>query len=605
MVSISETWRLTLKVLQINIVPLIGFALFFRLLGVMVFAPAFAWVFTTLVKTSGDMAITNSDIASFVFSPAGIVFFALTIIVALAGFFAEQGGFMLIIASAQGGARTGLPSVFKAVLGALPRLFSVAAIQTVIVFVCLVPFLAIAAGVYLALLGEHDINWYLKTRPPEFIAAALIGAVLAIIAAAIIGFIIIRWAVAIPACFFEERTGRDALNRSVSLVRGHMRRTGIPVIGWIVLMSLVAILGAMFANWVAQVLVSAFTGINVLIILMALIVGSAIVASFIFSFVSWGGYSVISYKLFEELSGAATFEQAQELTKEKPRIGLGGLAAILAAIAAASIFISDRVTDELSFVRDVKVTAHRGSSMEAPENTLSAIRKAIEDGADYAEIDVQETADGEIVLLHDSDLMRVSGVPKRIWNLSLAELSEYEAGAWFSPNFKGEPIPTLKQAIDLSRGKIKLNIELKFNGHDVELAKRVADIVLEEKFADESFIASLEAKGIADVRAHAPQLKTGQIVTVAVGRPETLTVEVLSMNAKLVTLEQVRRNRRAEKETHVWTINDANAMLAMIDTGVNNIITDNPAEAIRVIKERAELSDGELMLLALSRRIRE
>lgn len=86
----------------------------------------------------------------------------------------------------------------------------------------------------------------------------------------------------------------------------------------------------------------------------------------------------------------------------------------------------------------VLITAHRGASGLALENTGIALLKAIETGADYAEIDVQETRDGMVILLHDSTLKRVAGINKNIWDLDYADLQNVEVGSWFDVNFSEE-----------------------------------------------------------------------------------------------------------------------------------------------------------------------
>ena len=90
---------------------------------------------------------------------------------------------------------------------------------------------------------------------------------------------------------------------------------------------------------------------------------------------------------------------------------------------------------------DVLVIAHRGAAGRAPENTLASVRAAIEDGADIVEIDVQETADGEVVVIHDSDFMKVAGVSSKIWDLSLAEARAIDIGSWYGAEFASERIP--------------------------------------------------------------------------------------------------------------------------------------------------------------------
>jgi glycerophosphoryl diester phosphodiesterase len=84
------------------------------------------------------------------------------------------------------------------------------------------------------------------------------------------------------------------------------------------------------------------------------------------------------------------------------------------------------------------MTAHRGRSMHAPENSLSAIKRAIADGAEFAEIDVQETADGVVALLRDTDLMRVAGVNKKIWEVTYEEIKTLDAGSCLSPPVSSE-----------------------------------------------------------------------------------------------------------------------------------------------------------------------
>jgi len=158
------------------------------------------------------------------------------------------------------------------------------------------------------------------------------------------------------------------------------------------------------------------------------------------------------------------------------------------------------IIDDIDFDHRVAVTAHRGSSKLAPENTLSAVRRAIEDGADFAEIDVQETADGVVVLFHDTDLMRIAGLKKNIWQVTYPEIKSLDVGSWFSKDYIGERIPTLVETIELARDKIKLNIELKFNGHEKQLVTNVVKIIEDHQFKSRCVISSLNFAGLQQVK---------------------------------------------------------------------------------------------------------
>jgi glycerophosphoryl diester phosphodiesterase len=165
----------------------------------------------------------------------------------------------------------------------------------------------------------------------------------------------------------------------------------------------------------------------------------------------------------------------------------------------------------------VRVTAHRGHSLAAPENTLRAIRKAIDSGADYAEVDVQLTSDGVVVLLHDRDLKRVAGDPRRLSDVRYDEVRELDVGRWFDPAFAGERVPTLAEAIDLSRGRIKMNIELKVYGTERGLPAAVARLVHDKAFDDDCLVTTFDHDALQEMKRQNPDLRRGLIVAYAWG----------------------------------------------------------------------------------------
>ena len=89
-------------------------------------------------------------------------------------------------------------------------------------------------------------------------------------------------------------------------------------------------------------------------------------------------------------------------------------------------------------------------------------------------VPVQETADGEVAVLHDSDFMKVAGSPLKIWEASFAEVRMLDIGSSFGPEFVGEPVPTLEEVLMRAKGRAKVVIELKYYGHDQQLEERVA-----------------------------------------------------------------------------------------------------------------------------------
>src|SRR4029079_6730392 len=152
---------------------------------------------------------------------------------------------------------------------------------------------------------------------------------------------------------------------------------------------------------------------------------------------------------------------APEAWKHRGRV-LAGLAAVAVLVAVGLTLIA-----VVGSSRDQKVLviAHRGASAIAPENTLAAFRIAADEKTDFVELDVQESLDGEVLVVHDSDLMRVGGAPWRIWEATAQELRGV-AIPWKTPGNPPEHVPTLAEALALCKGRCKVVVELKQYGHD-------------------------------------------------------------------------------------------------------------------------------------------
>jgi glycerophosphoryl diester phosphodiesterase len=231
------------------------------------------------------------------------------------------------------------------------------------------------------------------------------------------------------------------------------------------------------------------------------------------------------------------------------------------------------------------ISAHRGASGWAPENTLAAFKKAIEMKSDYSELDVHLSKDGQVVLMHDDSLRRTTGTRAAVWDLTLADLKHLDAGSWFAPEFKGEPIPTLTEVIRLVKGKMKLNIEIKISRTEPDIAQKVIDIVRAEKFTQDVMITSFDKATVEQVLQLAPELPVGFIFN------EKNTVDVfagawpiLSSKYTLVDAEFVKKARMAGKKIHAWTVNDEATMSKLVDLRIDGIITNYPDRLVNVLQ---------------------
>ena len=583
---------------------LLIYDIFFKIVAVAILGPLASWIFNRLVSTSGALVIGNEHIVSFFLSPVGSVAFLLSGGLALAIVFAEQAGLIIIASRSEAGLRIKFFQAAWLVTKSPGRLIELAVRQVLTAALYLAPLAVIGGVSFMVLTADHDVNYLLAAKPPSFWIGAAVLALLALGGILIIGVLYIRWIFSVPICMLAGDKPAAAMQKSRDLVSGNFRQIAVVIWGWALLTMAAAGATALLLGVFSELILKRI-GENPVIVISTVCVVLALYAftAAVLTFIGFAVNCLLITRLYIDISSgqgsklkSPTADELEDrLVQPSQRKLVWGIAALALTITLISSYF---IINDIDFDHRVAVTAHRGSSRHAPENTLSAVRRAIEDGADFAEIDVQETADGVVVLLHDTDLMRIAGVDKKIWQVTYPEIKSLDAGSWFSKDFKGEHIPTLAETLELARDKIKLNIELKFNGHQKQLVESAVKIIEDHKFGSRCVISSLNFAGLKKVRELNPDLQTGYIVARSIGNKFGADIGFLSLASNMVNADVVAAAGKSKKEVHVWTINSPANMSYFIDLGVDNIITDYPARLVALIKERETYSDVEKLLLA-------
>lgn len=251
-----------------------------------------------------------------------------------------------------------------------------------------------------------------------------------------------------------------------------------------------------------------------------------------------------------------------------------------------------------------RVMAHRGASADYPENTIPAFRAAVESGADYIELDVHCTRDGEVVVVHDERLSRIASDNRAVNEMTIAELEAIDAAFNFSPNGAGTPfrgqgiqIPRLFEVLS-SWPAMRFVIE--FKPRDPVIADKTLEIVQRTGMERGVLFASEHLPPIARIRAVAPQIPTNLPATEIVSFVQSLSSGVASdvatgdalqippehQGIRLATSEIVAAAHRNGLEVHVWTINEQAEMEQMLSLGVDGIITDHPERLLALLHSR-------------------
>lgn len=239
-------------------------------------------------------------------------------------------------------------------------------------------------------------------------------------------------------------------------------------------------------------------------------------------------------------------------------------------------------------VKEMEVSAHRGASFHYPENTLASFVEAKRLGADYIELDVHETKDGKLVIIHDNSLKRVAGIKKDVVDMTYDELKTIDVGSHFDPKFKDERILLLSEVLEFAQeNKIKLMIEIKKTGKEEHIEKDVIDLVDEYNFKDKCVIASLIYDVIENVKRINPEYKTVYILGFIIGDINAFTsADAFSIETSSINKRLVNELHNSGKDVYAWTVNSKQDINEMIDMHVDNIVTDNIDLSKEVIRER-------------------
>ena len=221
--------------------------------------------------------------------------------------------------------------------------------------------------------------------------------------------------------------------------------------------------------------------------------------------------------------------------------------------------------------------AHRGASDLAPENTLKAFDLAIELGANFIEFDVRRTVDNEIVIMHDPGVFRTTHRLGFVKRLTLKKIKSLNAG-------NGESIPTLKELLQATKGKIGYMCELKVKG----ISEKVVKILSENNALDSSILISFKHKELLKCQIEHPELKLGAIIPSGFGwitnwffKKKLLTYlsekNFFSINPffPLVDKRFVDRAHESDLKVFPWTINSKSKMKKLSKMGVDGILTNH------------------------------
>ena len=244
---------------------------------------------------------------------------------------------------------------------------------------------------------------------------------------------------------------------------------------------------------------------------------------------------------------------------------------------------------------------HRGAKKYAPENTLAAFNLALEQGADGVELDAKLSADGVVVVHHDVTVDRTTNGKGKLSQLPLAVLRELDAGSFFSDKFRGEKIPTLDEVFESIGKRSVINVELtNYSTPRDSLVEKVCELVRRHALQKRIIFSSFFAGNLKKAAAFLPDVPRGLLTQVSVlglwARSFGFNFgDYAALHPYLtdVTAQQVQRVHKLKRKINVWTVNTEADIRRLIGWGVDGLITDDPALAVRVARGRFDFAQRE------------
>ena len=253
--------------------------------------------------------------------------------------------------------------------------------------------------------------------------------------------------------------------------------------------------------------------------------------------------------------------------------------------------------------------AHRGASGSAPENTAAAFERAIQIGVDAIEVDVHGTSDGRVVVIHDPTLDRTTDRCGWVREQTLEQIRHADAGAWFGRQFRGEQVPLLEEAIETTRHRALLLVEIKGEF----LAEKVLQIVGETDAADQVVIQSFNPETIRRVKLLDAGIPTALLIGKLPAAPSRvrarrLVKQVLEVGANALAIWHTtltpsffEETRKRAVSVWAWTVDEELVMRDMVQMGVQGIITNHPERLNGILED---LEEAGLIQTPLGRRQR-
>lgn len=561
----------------------VKYQIFTKVLLMILVFPLFHFIISLIMEHAGREVLTNYEIIQFGFSTPGIIVFSVIYLTSICIILLEFGGLLVINhyhLTTKKQEKIAVSSVLLYVLKKFPKFIGIGGVLSILF---LFIFFAFARVNIFQRLG-------LVIQIPPFIMSYIdeniIFRSIYLIVILLLLVLAIRWIFSIHFILLENKRGLEALKASSALIRNHKKKffmylgTGV--------IAVVSVLGVIGLSWKGlvyllekMVLNTGFEEMVTVVCYVLTQVGFFLLSFIFMPVIVYYSTNAFYYLLNQKPSSIplrtkeTKSPMAMVMLQRRNRwIFFIGIIVVVVVLTGVNIY-------QVNAMRyNTAITAHKANVTEAVENTMDAVQVALQQGADYIEIDVQESKDGQLFLCHDTNLKRLTGMNVNTKDLTYEELQALDLSFFKQGTLKGTQIPLLEEVIkEVKNQSAILNIEIKVNTTMESIVPKVVSLIEKYDFEKQCVISSLNYDVLQEVHKHNRSIKVGYLMYLLTGDLDKLNVDFIGLEESIVTKDIVNQAHHLGMEVYVWTVNTPSQMQRFMQMGVDNIITDGVEKA--------------------------
>ena len=567
-----------------------AFEIIYRFLLTIIGTPVLFLLIKLAMKVSGIKYLSDEHLNVYLKQPVTILF--IFIMLFCIGFFSfvELSALAACFSSFKNREKLTSDGMMRTGLSAFKKAFRGMGIFKFLFFMVYMPIaqFTVSAGVFVSPLMPSLKRIFRSFGSETAIAVYIVLQILFIV-------IIVNRCYSLHFLVLTDRSFTDCSRQSKKLISKKKFKTAVSIIFWSLAMLATAVVITFIISFVVFLIIKGFSKPQkALISSLKVLQYEGRIFSAVSGFIS---APVVMFRItegfFEDVSPFEKLtmpDKGHKKWEKRQKIVFVAVVAVLGISLNTSYFSAlyeGNINFNSGILTKTKITAHRGFSKVAPENTMYAFEAALDSGADYIELDVQLTKDAQLVVFHDKTIERTTDGHGKISDYTYEELQKFSAGSWFGKTgeFSDAKIVLFSDVVEKFGDDINFNIEIKDVGNVKLAAEKTAEIIEEYGIENSCYVTSFSYNALKYVKKANPHIKTGIIANVAttIAFTKLKYIDALSMNYIFVNHTVVNNAHQNGKRIFVWTVDTKSDIEKMIALGVDNIITNAPDKTAEIV----------------------